>query len=64
MDRNQEHITPSQHSDTPPDRPERKTGTGREATQGTVEPVDEHDTEHRSGYGGKGGTPDTSSDQR
>jgi len=64
MDRDQEHIRPGQHSDVPPDRPERKLGTEREATQGTAEIAEEHDTEHRSGYGGKGGTPDTSSDHR
>jgi hypothetical protein len=64
MDRNQEHISPAQHSDVPPDRPERKTGAGREATEATAEIAEEHDKEHRSGYGGKGGKPDTSSDQR
>jgi hypothetical protein len=64
MDRNQEHIKPAQHSDSPPDRPERTTGMGREATIGEVEAAEEHDREHRSGYGGKGGKPDTSSDQR
>jgi hypothetical protein len=64
MNRDQEHIVPATHSDVPPDRPERKTGVGREATQGTAELAEEHDKEHRSGYGGKGGTPDTSSDQR
>ena len=64
MDRNPEHIRPAQHSDVPPDRPERKTGVGREATQGTAETTEDHDEEHRSGYGGKGGHPDTSSDQR
>jgi hypothetical protein len=63
MDRTQ-HISPAEHSDVPPDRPERTTGAGREATQPVPEPVDEHDKEHRSGYGGKGGSPDTSSDQR
>lgn len=28
------------------------------------EPLKERKQEHRSGYGGKGGSPDTSSDQR
>jgi hypothetical protein len=64
MDRDQEHIKPGQHSDSPPDRPERKTGMGREATIGETETAEEHDREHRSGYGGKAGKPDTSSDQR
>ena len=56
--------TPSKHSDTPPDRPERQTGAGSEATEGTSKTGEEHDQEHRSGYGGAGGAPVTSSDQR
>jgi hypothetical protein len=55
--------TPTQHSDSPPDRPERQTGTGGEATEGTSKTGDEHDGQHRSGYGGAGGKPVTSSDQ-
>ena len=37
-----------------------------EGTQGRKgsEPLDDRANEHRSGYGGKGGTPVTSSDQR
>lgn len=54
---------PAQHSDTPPDRPERQTGAGSEATEGT-KTGEEHDEEHRSGYGGSAGKPITSSDQR
>jgi hypothetical protein len=56
--------TPAQHSDTPPARPERQTGAGGEATEGTSKTGDEHDAQHRSGYGGAGGDPVTSSDQR
>ena len=56
-----DRASPATHSDTPPDRPERSLGTGREATAGSPE---EHDREHRSGYGGKGGAPDTPSDGR
>ena len=56
--------TPAQHSDSPPDRPERQTGTGAEATAGTQKPVDDHDREHREGYGGAGGDPVSSSDKR
>ena len=52
------------HSDTPPDRPERQTGAGGEATEGVTESHKEHAGEHLSGYGGDGGTPKTSSDQR
>jgi hypothetical protein len=56
-----DRISPASHSDSPPDRPERTLGSGREATIGTDE---EHDREHRSGYGGKGGAPDTPSEGR
>ncbi len=56
-------ATPAQHSDSPSQRPERVTGVGNEASQGRVLP-DDHQTEHRSGYGGKGGSADTSSDTR
>ena len=52
------------HSDAPPDRPERQTGAGGEATKGMTDSEKEHDREHRSGYGGDGGAPKTSSDQR
>ena len=56
-------IKPPTHNDGPTDRPETTTGAGREATAGDPE-AKEHDHEHRSGYGGKGGAPDTSSDTR
>ena len=56
-------IAPAQHSDSPSPRPERKMGSGSEPTIADRESK-EHDTEHRSGYGGKGGKPDTSSDKR
>ena len=56
-------ASPGQHSDSPSERPERKTGVGGEATIADRE-SEEHDREHRSGYGGKGGAPDTSSDKR
>lgn len=56
-------ATPATHNDGPSERPERSTGAGREATE--ADPAGtEHDHEHRSGYGGKGGAPDTSSDKR
>ena len=54
----------AKHSDIPPDRPERQTGAGGEATEGITDSDNEHDREHRSGYGGDGGAPKTSSDQR
>jgi hypothetical protein len=62
-------AAPRQHSDTPSDRPERQTGAGSEATpegrkrEGS-EPLTEDADQHRSGYGGAGGTPVTSSDER
>jgi hypothetical protein len=41
------------------------TGAGSEAAGGPQEaPIDGHDREHRSGYGGKGGKSDKSSNQR
>ena len=56
-------ATPAQHNDGPSDRPERSTGAGSEATTSDPDGT-EHDREHRSGYGGKGGKPRTSSEQR
>ncbi len=56
-------IKPPPHNDGPSGRPESSTGAGREATLADVE-AKEHDREHRSGYGGKGGEPDTSSETR
>lgn len=56
-------ATPAKHNDGPSERPERSTGAGREATESDPAGT-EHDHEHRSGYGGKGGAPDTSSDKR
>ena len=57
------HATPATHNDGQTDRPEITTGAGREATAGDAE-SEGHDREHRSGYGGKGGAPDSSSDKR
>lgn len=57
-----EKLTPATHNDGPSDRPERSTGAGREATEAD-RAATEHTREHRSGYGGKGGKPNTSSDK-
>lgn len=54
--------TSATHADSPPNRPERQTGAGGEATEGTSKTGAEHAGEHRSGYGGAGGAPVTSSD--
>ena len=51
---------PAPHSDAPTGREEKSIGAGSEALPHS----DDHDQEHRSGYGGKGGEPDTSSDKR
>ncbi|MDQ2664760.1 MAG: hypothetical protein M3Z05_02015 [Gemmatimonadota bacterium] len=51
------------HNDGPSGRPERSTGAGQEATIADEESA-KRDREHQSGYGGKGGTPDSSSDKR
>ncbi|MEO7454967.1 MAG: hypothetical protein ABIY52_01805 [Gemmatimonadaceae bacterium] len=56
-------ASPGQHSDSASERGEKSTGAGSEAT--AADPNSEgHDHEHRSGYGGKGGEPDTSSEGR
>lgn len=60
----QEQLKPGQHSDAPTGRPERSTGAGAEATEGTPKTSEGHDREHRSGYGGSGGDPVSSSDTR
>jgi hypothetical protein len=60
----QERMEPGQHSDAPTGRPERTTGVGGEATEGTPKTSEGHEREHRSGYGGAGGAPVNSSDTR
>lgn len=46
------------------DQESESTGAGSEATEGINANDGGHDREHRSGYGGSGGKPVTSSDQR
>jgi hypothetical protein len=58
-----DQSTPRQRSDAPTGRPERKTGAGSEATEGQRADEPQED-QHRSGYGGAGGKPVTSSDER
>jgi hypothetical protein len=60
----QEQASPGQHSDTPTDRPQRTTGAGDEMQANRPNPVEQHKDEHQSGYGGQGGAPKTSSDDR
>ena len=57
-------IAPSEHSDSLPDRPARQTGVGGEAMEGTPETTTGRERQHRSGYGGKGGEPNTSAHLR
>lgn len=57
-------LKPSSHNDGPSGRPEKSTGAGSEATEGTDKTGGDHKTEHRSGYGGAGGKPVTPSDKR
>jgi hypothetical protein len=54
-------VAPAEHSDTLPDRPDRKTGAGREATVASPKGPDH---EEGSGYGGKGGEPQKGSSPR
>lgn len=56
-------VPGASHTDGPSPRAERSTGAGHEATIADEESAG-HDHEHRSGYGGKGGQPDTSSENR
>jgi hypothetical protein len=60
----QEQASPAPHSDEPPARPERTTGAGKEMHADKSKPAELHPDQHRSGYGGKGGEPDTSSHDR
>jgi hypothetical protein len=50
-------------ADVSHDRPARRIGSGKEAVVHDDESTS-RTTTHKSGYGGKGGSPDTSSDQR
>jgi hypothetical protein len=63
-DQTREMKPGEQHADSPPAAPEIQTGSGSEATEGTAKTSEGHDREHRSGYGGSGGRPVTSSDKR
>lgn len=56
-------VPGAKHNDGPSERAERSTGAGQEATIADQQ-SEAHDHEHRSGYGGKAGKPDTSSDKR
>jgi hypothetical protein len=53
-----DRAAPATHSDVPPARPDLTTGAGREATVATDDSATEHESEHKSSYGGKGGAPD------
>lgn len=56
---------PNAGRSTPSQREADSTGAGAEAAEGIhTSREDEHDREHRSGYGGAGGRPVESSDKR
>lgn len=44
--------------------PVKHSGDTHSGTPNAVDPAKARDTEHESGYGGKGGDPKTSSDQK
>jgi hypothetical protein len=44
--------------------PVERSGETHSGTPNAVDPNDERSTEHKSGYGGEGGRPRTSSDER
>jgi hypothetical protein len=60
----QEQVSPAKHSETPPDLQDRNIGAGDEMQADKSRPVESHPTEHKSGYGGDGGEPKTSSHER
>lgn len=57
-------VSPAKHEDGPSPRPEKRTGVGGEATEGSDKTAADHTQEHRSGYGGSGGKPVRPSDER
>lgn len=44
--------------------PAQRSGETHSGTPNAVDPNEERSTEHKSGYGGEGGKPRTSSDER
>jgi hypothetical protein len=53
-----------EHMDTKETNPGRRSSETHSGTPNAVDPNKARDTEHQSGYGGEGGDPKTSSDDR
>ena len=59
-----EHRDSKEQMDNPePARVDKSTGTNS-GNPNVVDPTEERTTEHKGGYGGEGGRPRTSSDER
>lgn len=55
---------PAKHTDTTPSRSTERSKDTHSGTPNPVDPKDHRTTEHKSGYGGDGGSPRTSSDEQ
>jgi hypothetical protein len=55
---------PKEQMDKREKDPARRSGETHSGTPNAVDPNDERTTEHKGGYGGDGGQPRTSSDER
>jgi hypothetical protein len=53
-----------EHMDTTEKDPVERSAETHSGTPNAVDPNDARSTEHKSGYGGEGGRPRTSSDER
>ena len=53
-----------EHMDTTEKGPAERSNETHSGTPNAVDPNEERSTEHKSGYGGEGGRPRTSSDER
>jgi hypothetical protein len=53
-----------EHMDSKEERPHQRSKETHSGTPNAVDPAKARDTEHQSGYGGEGGDPKTSSDER
>jgi hypothetical protein len=58
------HRDTKEQMDNKEKNPTRRSGETHSGNPNAVDPNDERSTEHKSGYGGEGGKPRTSSDER
>lgn len=58
------HNDPKEHMDRPDSTPEESSGDTHSGNPNPVDPNDHRSTEHKSGYGGEGGEPRISSNER